>query len=269
MKENKQLLIGAISDKLTHAEIMALEANYCEKIKLVKKSDMVEPLTAAITKANQMIMHTSKGNDISVMVDLLIQELKTSFTTYTVEEVCQAIHSGSKKELNEFVHISVTEILKWVQLWNDKVRKEAIHKQNKFLEEKQKEIDEQVRKEKIIKFKRSILEYYNHFFSSGEFLPLDGEDAAIFRYLQDQGIINMPNKQKNEIWAEAQKLASEKPELKDYSLKNKIQQQLYTAGVKEIAEGMALRIVFQEWKDFEFDLEGKLFETKPKDANGL
>lgn len=138
-----------ISTSLSPTHKTAIEAYFCPKIHALKKTDMVSDLKNALQRA-YVILGTGKNldeRDTLLMLDELIKELKEGASTFTVQEVCLAIESGVKGKLNDLSQItqpviSVTNIIKWIWLWNDKVRREAIHEQRKFEDQNRQDEEE-------------------------------------------------------------------------------------------------------------------------------
>ena len=74
----------------------------------------------------------------------MIKELKIGCFTFTIEEVCLAIDAGVKGKLNKLNEIpqpivSVTNIIGWVWIWNEKVRIHAIDQQKRWEEKNNQE----------------------------------------------------------------------------------------------------------------------------------
>lgn len=177
----------------------SLAAYQHPKIKEVSKSDMAKPIGIALTKA-YFNMGSSAKDDFELLLDEVLHELKKNFTTFSVEDICLAIDLGSKGKLgDEFVHVHVKAVLKWIWLYNDKYRREAIHKQRKH-EEEQEKLKEIANKEKEEKdFEANIQKLYNAF-PKGFKTRNKGSLAACYRHMDNKGLCNLSNKSKNEIY---------------------------------------------------------------------
>lgn len=235
----------------------ALTAYYQLKIKEVTKLSMVQPLSEAITKAF-IVMGSTPKDDFQLIVEEVLNELKTSFSTFTIQEVCIAIDLGSKGKLgDEFVHVHIKAILKWIWLYNEKIRREAIHKQKEYEEKTEKQLQEFEHKEKIRMFEATIIGRYNGF---PESLINDnyGEMAAYYRHLTKRVQVNVPLEKKNELFAAAEKIKEEDRLLAEQNFRSiKIE---YTS--KQIAEANALKYLFASWQFEKYDLGADLRRPK-------
>lgn len=236
-------------------EVSALEAYSMSKIKELKKIDMVDPVTRAIGKARIIKGQTGNEKDDTVMADIVISELKLSFSTFSIQEICIAIEMGAMGKLNiDAVHVSPENIFKWIWKYRDQVRQEAIHKQRRFEEKQQKEQAEAKRLKGISDFEASIIEKYNNFDHSEE---VDNEvvvNAAMYRHIVSKLGEQIDLQEKKEIFERAGQILKQLKEEKSIAdkLKEKIEVRYYQSitesNQKTLAEAIALREVFIKWK---------------------
>lgn len=216
----------------------ALIAHQNPRIKEVGKADMAAPIGVALTKAI-MVMGSRVKVDFEIMLDEVLHDLKRNCTTFTVEEVCLAIDLGSKGYLgDEFVHVHTRAVIKWLWLFNDKYKREAIHKQHKHEEQlaKQAELANKEKEEK--EFEANIQKLYNAF-PKGFKTRNKGSLAACYRHMDKKGLVNLTVKQKKDIYDRILKI-------KDYvHWKPK---GLLEITAKELSEYRALYLVFKEKK---------------------
>lgn len=236
------------------------------KIKDLTKVIMADPLTDAVSKAYLNIGQSSESKTLTVLVATLAGELKDCFTTYSIEEICHAIDLGSKGRLNELKDliqpvISVMNILKWVHLYDDKIRKEAIHKQNKHQEKINKELSEKEKQEKVKAFESEICSVYDSYCDTfGELQELAmGLKSSYCRYLYEKNIVELTVEQEQEIFSKAKKLIPTEEQIRgmnavDRAFHNKKKE----AQLQEIAESIALEYLFTEYFKKEINLREKI-----------
>ncbi len=243
------------------------------KIKDLAKVVMADPLTDAVSKAYLNIGQSSESKTLTVLVATLACELKDCFTTYSIEEICHAIDLGSKGKLNELKDliqpvISVMNILKWVHLYDDKIRKEAIHKQNKHLEKLAKELTEKEKQEKIEAFKEEICLVYESYCDAFGELPEGlsmGLKASYCRYLYEKNIIELTAEQEREIFDKAKSLMPTEAQIRGMNAVDRVfHNKKKEAQIQEIAESIALEYLFTEYLKQGIDLKEKLNENKPQ-----
>lgn len=249
-----------LSEELSPIERQAIEKWSNPKIKDLLKKNMVDQLADAVSRAYINIGQFKQSEDkklLETIVDQLIIELKNCFTTYTIEEVAFAIDLGSKGHLNNLQEViqpvvSVMNILKWVHLYNDKYRREAIHKQGKSVEKQEKALEESAKEQRVEKYIESIINDYENYPQSFEGRS-KGELAAHYRQLDKLGLIKLTVKAKTDIFNQILKIKDRTK----YAKKG-----LLEITAKELAEYRALRITFRGWKEMEIDLREEIKLTK-------
>lgn len=214
---------------------------------------MREPLVDAITAALFIKQNKDIGpGDIQEMADYTAKTLKESFTTYRIAEICQAIEIGARGELykeNDMNVVSPENIFKWIHRYNELIRRVAVAKQKVHDEKMEKQKELLQREERIKEFEVDILELYNSF-SKETTNENYGVWAAIYRHLDKKEIITLSIQKKKDIFKEAEEL-----KLKDIELAAEMGiTPLLEVTTKEIAEAMALKEVFKQWKEIEFNL---------------
>jgi hypothetical protein len=185
------------------------------------------------------------------IIDYVTKTLKESFSTYRTAEIQQACELWAKGELfsdKDLNQLSAENIFKAIHRFNEKIRREAIHKQKQHEEKAAKEADLKLVEERKAKFEADILELYKSF-PKGFKMQNKGSMAAVYRHLDSKGLIKISNSRKWEIHKNVLKIKDRTKWMKKGFLE-------ITA--KELSEYRALYEVFAEWKDFEYDLESKL-----------
>lgn len=242
-----------ISPTLTPREKSVIEASIFPRIKELKQDQLRIPLVEAIAQALFIKQNKDVGpDDQKEMADYVAKTLKDCFTTYRVPEVLQAIEMGARGELfseQDMNVVSPENIFKWIQRFNEKIRREAIHKQ-KIHDDKLALIKEETDHQAKIRDFESVIK--GHFLGFPESLKNEnyGSLAAYYRHLDKKGLVKLSLEVKKKIFAEAENIKET-----DKTLAEQLHEGIkieYTS--KEIAEAMALKEVFQEWKDFEFEL---------------
>lgn len=182
-------LIGKISESLTPSHRTAVEASLTEKIKETDKTELNKPLLIILGEAYEILGQKAPEN-ITPTVKLLRDELKTYFTTYTINEVGIAVKMGVTGKLCDLSTlpmpiVSITNICKFIHLYNEKVRREALHEQRKFEEIETKEMEERKRIKAELELDSEIQVCYENYKSDKETLehvPTELK-ACYFRFL--------------------------------------------------------------------------------------
>ncbi len=276
------------STELTVVEKQSLMAFEMPKIKDLAKTDMVDMISDAISRAyiniNQSADKDNPKNDLLIkrqMASSLINDLKDSFGTFSVEEVCLAIDMGSKGKLNNLTEIiqpvmSLTNILAWIWLYRDKIRREAQHKQKEYEEKEAKKQEQIDHLAKMLDFETVIIGRYNGFPDS---LLNDnyGVKASYYRHLDKLKLFDLPIEKKKELFDKAVKIkeANESEMKAEYEAlfqmgkqereergKTRILRIEFTE--KEIAESLALDYLFDFWQFEGYNLKEALQFTEPK-----
>jgi hypothetical protein len=132
----------------------------------------------------------NKDEEQLMTAKALAAKLQYSFKSFTVEHVMQAVRSGACGDLEDkIVHISVAGICKWLHLWNDKVRREAMHKFNKIEALKQ---SEEKKQESIQQLRVDIEKAYSNFLEF-EILNNEFEEwyyAAMFSNIEKEFVVD-------------------------------------------------------------------------------
>ena len=172
-------------------------------VKDLKAEQITQPIRTAIASA-AMIKGTGKmtGQDLKEIGDYVSKSLKESFTTYRINEICKAIELGARGELEQegdMNAISPEIIFKWIHRFNDKIRREAIHKQKHHEAKLEKLAEESAKDKKQKEFEADIQKIYNAF-PKGFKTRNKGSLAACYRHMDNKGLCNLSNKTKNEIY---------------------------------------------------------------------
>ena len=135
-----------ISPTLSGEYKEALTAYFCTKIREVNKADIISPIKIAMQSAYVVIGQGKSlgAGELTLIIDELIKEIKISCATFTIPEVCLAIDAGVKGKLNDLKEIpqpiiSVTNIIAWIWIWNERVRIHAIDQQKRWEEKNNQE----------------------------------------------------------------------------------------------------------------------------------
>jgi len=191
---------------------IVLDAMKGKKIKELKKSEFSDKIKEAIIQGLIVLGQKQESGQITVMTDCLIHELKNTLTQYTPDEVVLAIDYGTKGKLCEFSTLqypvmSVTNCLKFIKLYNENIRREAVHKQKEEEEKKEKVISDIERDAKIKAFEQEIGKALLMTSEQLKELPT-GLKAAYFRHLESKEQSTITIEQKKEIYAICEKLVS-------------------------------------------------------------
>lgn len=135
-------LLGQVNPDLIPVHKTALEASLQPKINEITKESMNDPLVTLLGEACEIVGH--KANGLTATAKLLRDELKNYFSTYSIEEVQTAVRMGVTGKLIEVTDlpvpiVSITNICKFINLYNEKIRKEALHQQKQWEEKNDEE----------------------------------------------------------------------------------------------------------------------------------
>lgn len=228
----------------TPTQTIALDAMNGKKIKELKKSEFSKIIKEAILQGYVIIGQSKDHNVITITTDCLMEELKTNLPSYTPEEIRLAIDYGCKGKLCELTElpqpiVTLTNILKFIRLYNEKIRKEAIHKRNELQAKEEKQISESERLAKIKAFEEEIANAL--LFTPEQIYSLPtGLKAAYYRHLDSKGNASISLDVKNKIFKECEKLVPmvKKSELGSFGSlvdENKKRE----AKIKELCQSMA------------------------------
>lgn len=227
---------------------IVLDAMKGKKIKELKKSEFSDKIKEAIIQGLIVLGQKQDSGQITVTTDCLINELKHKLNHYTPDEVILAIDYGTKGKLCEFSTLqypvmSVTNCLKFIKLYNENIRREAVHNQKEEEAKQEKIISDIEREAKIKAFEAEIAKALLFTQEQLNNLPT-GLKASYFRHLDKTGRIEMNNEQRYEILAECDKkvLHIKKSELglfADIEFENKKRDAI----VKEMAQSMAFELI--------------------------
>jgi hypothetical protein len=197
-------------NQYTPTQNIVLEAMKGKKIKERKTSEYIKDLKECIIQALIILGQKQDSEQIKVLTDCLAYELKQSQSFFTVEEIKMAIDFGAKGKLCELKDlqmpvISLHNILKFIKLYNEKVRREAIAERDKQEAEKDKQISEAERLQKIQAFEEEIERAIQMTPDQLKELPT-GLKASYFRHLEKSGKIVLSIEEKKKIYAECEKL---------------------------------------------------------------
>lgn len=231
----------------TPSQQIAIKAMEGKKINELKKSEYIDSIKEAVINGLICIGQKQDSTQIKTLTDCLVHELHSTKSAFTVEEIRIAIDYGAKGKLCELNSlpqpiISLHNILKFIKLYNENIRREAIHAMNEEADKKEKEITEAERKIKIEAFEAEIEKALMLSLKEKESLPI-GLKAAYYRHLDKQGKVNLSNEEKNIIWKRAGDLMPEIEKNRNPFLDCAYESKKREALQKEIAESLAFEII--------------------------
>lgn len=259
-------LIKAIPLHLTPTDFVALEASKSQKIATVKKADGEKSLKNSIQKTFVIMGHSFEVEQLIIFTDCLWDELRKSQAYYTLEEIDLALEMGAKGKLCDLTKIpqpivSLSNFLHFIRLYNEKVRREAIAKDEEEKAKLEKLAEEALNKEKLKAFEQEICEVYNQYCESFGEMPemTDGLKASYCRHLYPKNIVELTAEQEAEIFERATKLVPVENEKKrnPFADKNFLKKKK-DAQIQDLAEAIALEYIFIEMMKNEINLKEKL-----------
>lgn len=237
-------------------ETEAIQLYFKPKIKDLTKKDMVRPIVSAIAIGRQIKGHSASQNDDELCADIVITELKSTFTTYSIQEVCKAIELGAKGLLGteNTVHVSAENIFKWIIAYNAKIRQEAIHKMKQHNEKQEKEAEEALKAQKLEAFEDNIINAYRDFYDNDNYNLCEGIAACYYRYLKDIKRLTLSAEVRKGIYSTVEKEYDQnykKPDTQE-RIVNKIKghdpEVIRKNEIENKCQAIALKLQFDEWK---------------------
>ncbi len=191
---------------LSPDELAAIEAGANKKIKDYGDQQLLDRIIEIVAQTYILRGQDKKLDPMELrnVSAEFTKELQKCFTTFSVEQILQATRMGALGKLEEeSVHISVYNLCKWVNLWNDKIKREAVHKNNKILDAQIKEKTEAEKQEAINRMRKDIVKAKEQYDKFGVY---EGFEEAYFALMYEHletvhGPLDTPLK--NEIWKEA------------------------------------------------------------------
>jgi hypothetical protein len=253
-------LIGNLSESLTPPHRVAVLASLGDKIKTLPPDSITKPLIVALGEAYEALGQKS-SESMTSLVKLLRIELMTYFSTYTLEEVNTSIKMGVTGKLCELSTlpmpiISVSNICKFIHLYNEKVRREALHEQRKFEEKNNADFEEQKRIKGNAILDAEIELCKENYKSNKETLNYVPEDlrACYFRRIREangKGLISIDVMNQILIIAESRHDTFEElPKQEQHYLSKSREELKWTkerdSAVKVTAQSMALQYLFDK-----------------------
>jgi len=232
---------------------IAFEAMQGVKVKDLKKHEMPKVVRDAII---QGLITVGQGKEttevqINVMTDALIYEIKNNYQGFTMNEIKLAIDSGCKNKLIEITKltqpvVSLVNLLRFLKLYREGVRAETIALTNKIETERENEVNELERIERIKAFEAEIEIALVMNAKEKESIPM-GVKSAYYRHLDNIGRVTLSLEEKRSIFEIAEKIVNE-----DFSSKPSDNNPFTDRGheknkrekhVKELAQAMAFDII--------------------------
>ncbi len=254
---------------LSGDEIRAIEAGAGMVIKDYWIPSLIQRVEQIVWDAFVIRGHGIKDDKYYDTTAEFSKELQKSFSVFTIEQISEAIRMGALGKLehhedeNKIRHISAHGLCIWVWLWNDKVKKEAVHKRNKAIDAEEKAVDEEKKAEFQKIFLRDIQECYDHWILTGQLLGESEEYHAVMYEFFEKELGPLKIETKNAIFSKASKeVDSETPSDETLRLKRFYKndyEELQTKRKKIRSKRYALEYVFQFLKEQKTD---KIFKEK-------
>ncbi len=251
---------------LSPTDFVALEAYKQPKIATIKKLDAEKVLKKIIETAFVLMGHKFEASQVIIFIDCLWEELRKSQSFYTLEEIGLALEMGAKGKLTDLTKIpqpviSLSNFLLFIRLYNEKIRREALAKDQAEKDKQEKFISDQERAKKIEAFNNEILQAYNSYCENFEMPELStGLKATYCRHLYSKNIVELSTEQEAEIFAKAKKEApAEEINLIPLNDVDRIfNNKKKSAQIQEIAESIALEYLFTEYLKSSINLQERI-----------
>lgn len=246
---------------LTPTYAIALEALKGKKIAGIAKASAEKILKDSIKKAFVIMAHGYEVEQLIIFTDCLWDELKKNQGYFSLEEIDLALEFGAKGKLCDLTKIpqpvvSLSNFLHFIRLYNEKIRREAIAKDEEEKAKQEKFIEEKQVAEKKALFEKKISEVYQFYqdnFKMPE-LPM-GVKAAYCRHLYAKNLVELTIEQEQEIFDRAKKLTPSEDLPRGLNSVDRIfHNKKKGAQTQEIAESIALEYLFAEYLKNEINL---------------
>lgn len=214
-------------------------------------------ITNAIFNAGQRPI---EEHELVIIVTRIIEELKNNYARFTIQEVVYAIALGSKEKFGEYANVSVRQIIRWLNAYDEQIRKEAIHKQREFEYKQEKLQKKRTEEEQIQAFHESIIKYYEEF-KIGQAYDNVYLAANKFSYLNKIGKVNIEDLDMFDIDERVTKEYDSRKEaipetFADKALaKMKGSDKYRESEIKTRIQAEALLVLFTNWKEQKYKLE--------------
>jgi len=249
--------VQIVLKNLNPLEVAAIEAGKGMKIKDYGLENLFSRISNIVKEAVQIRGEKMAELDQGKLTQLLTEELKQSFSTFTVEEIGQAVHAwAAGKIYEEGKHVSVHNICKSIWHWRDIIKREAIHKMEKEKEAQEKEQTEEEKQAGREKFRELLTSEFEYWKQNKTLLHSGPQSRAWHAYLylwfKERGY-SLPNDEAMEVKDKADKVIQRDRAVKqEHKAAHLLELEEKR---KELAREMALPIVFEKLVKFGIKLE--------------
>lgn len=254
-------LVKFVPLHLTPTDAVALQASKGKKIAMIAKSSAEKLLKSSIEMAFVIMGHKFEASQLIIFTDCLWDELKKSQSYFSLEEIDLALDFGAKGKLCDLSKIpqpviSLSNFLYFIRLYNEKIRREALSKDEEEKAKQEKFLDEKTQAERLKDFEHSIVTAYESFKDTYHMpeLPM-GVKASYCRYLYGKNFVELTASQESEIFNRAKKMIPTVEEIRGMNAVDRaFHQKKKSAQLQEVAESIALEYLFMEYMNNEIDL---------------
>lgn len=238
-------------------EVAAIEAANGIKIKGYDLKDLFPRVVIIVQQAVVMRGEKMQADDMGRVAKEFTDELKTTFSTFTVEEVMQAVRAWcSGKLYEEGKHVSVLNLCKCIWHWRDSVKREALDKIRKEELKKEEEKSEEYKQEGQELFKEQVLQEFNYWKEHGTIMHSGPSSRAwhafLYLWFKERGYC-LPNDEAMEIKDQADKMIQRDRAVKAEHKRAHLEE--LEERRKELAREMALPVLFAKFVKHGIKLE--------------
>lgn len=173
-----------------------IECSIFPTIKELNADQMVKPIKQAIVNAFAFrgIGNVAEDQITSIRREIC-KDLSSYFRTYRLNEILLAIELGAKGQLEQegdMNTVSVELILKWINRFNEKIRKEANHKQFQHEKKLDQIKTEEERLAGVMWAENEVVRVYEGFCDGSiDLIGISDElKESYFRVMESKGLIN-------------------------------------------------------------------------------
>lgn len=249
--------------KMSPDEIAAIEASAGMLVKDYPQGNLVVSIQSIVHDCFVIRGQKIKDEVYDETVKQFAIEVLNNFSHFTIEQIREAVRKGANgdyedidaSENKNIVHVTCYSMCRWIFCWNDKVKKEAIAKRNKAVDEEEAQLSEEKKEEGRKQFRQDLIEEFKYW-SENKVLKQSGLTsrawhAYLYLWLKERGY-GLPNSEAEQIKERADKMIKQewvKSDVKKEYLARLEEQR------KELAREMALPVVFQKMVKFNIKIE--------------
>ena len=166
------------------------QAIQCRKIKSYETGQMIEPLTACITRVFMLCGQTCGKHDLQLAASELARSIKERFPEVSLQEIAIALDRGVKKDYGEYYGLNIVTMLDWIRAYAKSPQRA------KYIAEQEKKQTEPVLTQEEIdsKNRETAIAIFDNYKATGKFKSAIIFCAVAYDYLRSVQVITLTPK---------------------------------------------------------------------------